>query len=107
MGQGKGVAAMSITSAIVLYMVLWFLVFLVAIPIRLRTQGDEGEIVPGTHASSPARFPLKRKMWQTTLWGTLVWGVITAIILSGWISVRDFDWFDRMTPVPEAGETDG
>ncbi len=98
---------MSIVSAIVLYAVTWFMVFFVVLPIGLSTQGDEGEIVPGTHASSPARFPLKRKVVQTTLWGTLVWAILAGVILSGWISVRDFDWFDRMTPVPEAGETDG
>ena len=43
---------MSITSAIVLYAVIWFMVFLIVIPIRLQTQGDVGRIVPGTHAGS-------------------------------------------------------
>ena len=44
---------MSITSALVLFVVIWFLTFLVVIPIRLKTQGDVGEIVPGTMAGSP------------------------------------------------------
>jgi len=44
---------MSITSAIVLFAIIWFMVFFIAIPIRLETQGDRGDIVPGTHASSP------------------------------------------------------
>ena len=52
---------MSITSAIVLYAVLWFLTFLVAIPIRLHTQGDMGEIVPGTHSGAPEIHNLRRK----------------------------------------------
>ena len=97
---------MGITSAIVLYAVTWFMVFFVVLPIGLSTQGDEGEIVPGTHAGSPARFPLKRKLIQATIWGTLIWAVIAAVILSGRISVRDFDFFDRMTPrAEEAGDT--
>ena len=97
---------MGLTSAIVLYAVVWFMVFFVVLPIGLSTQGDEGEIVPGTHAGSPARFPLKRKLIQTTIWGTLIWAVIAAVILSGRISVRDFDFFDRMTPrAEEAGDT--
>ncbi len=99
---------MGITSAIVLYAVTWFMVFFVVLPIGLSTQGDEGEVVPGTHESSPARFPLKRKMLQTTIWGTLIWALIAGVILSGWISVRDFDWFERMSPPePAAGETGG
>ena len=40
---------MGITSALVLFFVIWFLVFLVVIPIRLETQGDVGEVEPGTH----------------------------------------------------------
>ena len=97
---------MGLTSGIVLYAVVWFMVFFVVLPIGLSTQGDEGEIVPGTHAGSPARFPLKRKLIQTTIWGTLIWAVIAAVILSGRISVRDFDFFDRMTPrAEEAGDT--
>ena len=94
------------TSAIVLYAVTWFMVFFVVLPLGLSTQGDEGEIVPGTHAGSPARFPLKRKMIQTTLWGTAIWALISAVILSGVISVRDMDFFERMTPRSEqVGET--
>ncbi|SPJ25166.1 DUF1467 family protein [Palleronia abyssalis] len=96
------------TSAIVLYAVVWFMVFFVVLPIGLSTQGDEGEIVPGTHAGSPARFPLKRKVIQTTIWGTLIWAVIAGVILSGWIEVRDFDWFDRMPPREAVGgDTNG
>ena len=95
------------TSALVLYAVTWFMVFFVILPIGLSTQGDEGDIVPGTHAGSPARFPLRRKLIQTTLWGTLIWAILTAVILSGWISVRDMDYFNRMSPLPEAGDTGG
>ena len=45
---------MSITSAIVLFAIVWFMVFFIALPIRLKTQGDVGEIVPGTQAGAPA-----------------------------------------------------
>ncbi len=97
---------MALTSGIVLYAVIWFMAFFVILPIGLSTQGDEGKVERGTHASSPARFPLKRKLIQTTLWGTAIWGIVTVVILSGWIGVRDLDWFGRMSPVPsEAGDT--
>ena len=58
---------MGITSGIVLYAVLWFLTFLIVIPIRLQTQGDVGQVVPGTHASSPEVHNLKKKALITTL----------------------------------------
>lgn len=98
---------MSITSALVLYAVIWFMVFLIVIPIRLQTQGDVGQIVPGTHAGSPEVHNLKKKAWITTWVGLGLWVVIAGIILSGWITIRDIDVFDRMGPAPEFGDTNG
>ena len=57
---------MGITSALVLFFVIWFLVFLIALPIRLETQGDVGEVEPGTHAGAPTNPKLKKKAWITT-----------------------------------------
>ena len=102
---------MGIVSAIVLFAVVWFMVFFVVLPLRLQTQGEAGEVVPGTHASAPADPQLKRKAWITTIWAFGVWAVIAGVILSGMISVRDLDWFNRMsTPdvsAPQADDTNG
>ena len=97
---------MSIISAIVLFAVIWFMVFFIAIPIRLKTQGDVGEIVPGTHAGAPADHQLKKKAWITTFVAFLLWVVIAGVIVSGQLTVRDLDMFNRMAPLP-VDETDG
>ncbi|MGR3377682.1 DUF1467 family protein [Salipiger abyssi] len=91
---------MGITSAIVLFAVIWFMTFLVVIPFRLETQGDRGDVVEGTHASSPEVHNLKRKAWITTGISLVLWAIIAGIIISGMISVRDIDgWmFNRMGP---------
>ena len=89
---------MSITSALVLFAVLWFLTFLVVIPIRLKTQGDVGTVVPVTHAGAPEDHNLKKKAWITTAIAAVLWAVITSIILSGAITIRDLDVFNRMGP---------
>lgn len=84
-------------SGLVLFAVIWTVVFFIVLPLRLVTQGEAGEIVPGTHASSPANFDLKRKAKVTTLWALPIWVIVAGTILTGAISVRDFDWFDRMS----------
>ncbi len=84
-------------SAIVLFAVVWAMVFFIVLPLRLQTQGEVGEIVPGTHASAPADAQIGRKAKITTLWALPIWAVIAGTILSGVISVRDIDWFDRMS----------
>lgn len=85
---------MAITSGLVLYAVLWFLTFLVIIPIRLVTQGDNGKVVPGTHSSAPETHFLKTKALITTGVAAVLWAVIAGVILSGVISINDFDWLD-------------
>jgi predicted secreted protein len=89
---------MSIISAFVLFAVFWFMTFLVILPIRIVTQGDAGEVVPGTHASAPEHHHLKKKALITTAIAFVLWVIVGGIVLSGWISVRDFDWFNRMGP---------
>lgn len=98
---------MTITSAIVLFAVIWFMVLFVALPVRLRTQGDEGKIVPGTHAGAPANLDLKRKLKWVTAISLALWLVIGAVILAGIWDARDIDWFNRMQPVGAGGDRDG
>jgi predicted secreted protein len=91
---------MSVTSAIVLLAVIWFMVFFVVLPLRNTTQADAGEVVPGTPASAPANAVVKQKAKITSIWAFGIWIIVTGTILSGVITVRDFDWFDRMsTPI--------
>ena len=95
---------MGVTSALVLFAVIWSMVFLIALPIRVKTQGDLGDIVPGTHAGAPEVHNIGKKAKITTVISLVLWAIISGIILSGAISVRDLDWFERMGP---AAPTDG
>jgi predicted secreted protein len=89
---------MTITGAIVLFSVIWFMVFFIVLPLRLVTQGDAGKVEPGTPAAAPAGFVVARKARITTLVTIVLWLIVAGIITSGWISVRDLDWFGRMSP---------
>ncbi|MBE0413582.1 DUF1467 family protein [Yoonia sp.] len=91
------------TSAFVLFAVVWSMVFFIVLPLRMVSQGDAGEIVPGTHASAPADAQIGRKAKITTLWAVPIWAILAGTILSGAITVRDLDWFNRMaTPAVSA-----
>ncbi|CUI66792.1 DUF1467 family protein [Cognatishimia activa] len=93
---------MSITSALVMYAVVWFMTFLMVIPVRLQTQGDVGKVVPGTQAGAPEHHHLKKKAWITTAIAAVVWAILFWIITQGIIEVRDFDWMNRLPPVSES-----
>lgn len=97
---------MGITSALVLFAVIWFLTLLIVLPLRLQTQGDIGEVVPGTHAGSPENPQMKKRFLITTVVAFVLWVIVAGTILSGMITVRDMDWFNRMA-TPEVSQTDG
>ena len=87
---------MAITSAIVLFAVIWFLTLLIVLPLRLQTQGDLGKVEYGTHAGSPENPQMKKRFLVTTVAAVIVWVFVVGSILSGFFSIRDFDWFNRM-----------
>ena len=89
---------MTITAALVLFAVIWFLTLLIVLPVRIKTQGDLGDIVPGTHAGAPEVHHMKKKLWITTGISMVLWAIIAGIIISGVISVRDFDWLNQLEP---------
>ena len=89
---------MSPTAAIVLFSVIWFMVFFIMLQLPQKTQEDAGNVVPGTHKSAPADPQIGRRARITTIWAAGIFLIIAGIILSGRITIRDLDWFGRMSP---------
>lgn len=87
-------------SGLVLFLIIWFMTFLVVLPIKIQTQGDLGEIVPGTHAGSPEHHHLRKKMWITTVVALVLWGIIAYLMLSGTVTLDDVDLYKRFGPNP-------
>ena len=58
---------MTITSALVLLSVYWFIILFIVLPINVTTQNDEKNIIEGTAPSSPINPNLKRKFSITTI----------------------------------------
>ena len=82
---------MNITSALVLFAVIWFMVLFVVLPLRLTTQSESGNIVPGTPGSAPEDPKIGPKVKIVTVVTLVLWGVTCAVILSGIVTVDDFD----------------
>ena len=80
---------MSITSALVLYAVLWCLSFLIVLPIGQVHQHETGEIVPGTPASAPSEARIARKAILATVIAALLWVVIFVVVYLELFSIHD------------------
>jgi len=90
---------MTITAALVLFSVIWFMVFFIMLQIHTPSQAEVGNVVPGTPSSAPADAQIGRKALRTTLIAAVLFAIIAGVILSGWITVADLDFFKRTTPV--------
>jgi predicted secreted protein len=87
---------MTITGAVVLFAVIWFVSLLVALPIGIRTQEEAGKVTPGTPSSAPENPRVGRKMLWVTVVTLVLWLPLCAFILWGGVTVRDLDFWHRM-----------
>ena len=87
---------MSVTSAFVLFAVIWFLTFLIVIPFKIKTQGDMGVVLKGTQAGAPEVHDLRKKAIITTGVSVILWLLITILIVSEIVTIEDIDLFGRM-----------
>jgi len=69
------------------------------LPLRLTTQEEDGNVVPGTPSSAPVDPGLRRKVRIVTAVSVVIWAICTTVILSGAITVADLDFFGRLDPV--------
>ncbi|MEM9249412.1 MAG: DUF1467 family protein [Pseudomonadota bacterium] len=95
---------MQVTSALVLLAVIWFTVLFVVLPMNIRTQGEAGDVVPGTPKSAPSDPQLKRKAKLITWISLPIWAIACVIIVTGTITVDDFDLYKRFGPAPIENE---
>ena len=87
---------MSVTFAIAIYVVIWWTVLFAILPIGVRTQDEDGVVVPGTPESAPTRPRLVRIVLLTTL--------VSAVVFAGlWAAVRyDLVNLERLLGRPAA-----
>ncbi len=87
---------MNPVAAVILYLIVWFMCLFIILPLRLTSQKEAGERVPGTPASAPVDPMLKKKFIWVTIVATGVWLVIVATIISHVITLEDIDVFNRL-----------
>ena len=80
---------MTWTSSIVVYVIAWWLVFFMALPIGVRPPHEIGETAqPGHEAGAPVRTHLARKALAATLIAGLLWGLVFWAVTADVISFR-------------------
>jgi predicted secreted protein len=78
---------MSITTAIAIYFLIWWVTLFAVLPFGVRSQQEEGEIVAGSDPGAPAVPRVLAKLAWTTLVATLVFGVCSLLYLKGLVTL--------------------
>lgn len=63
---------MSIISGMAIYFIIWWISLFAMLPLGLRTQAEENQIIPGTVASAPARARIGLAFFRTTIVATVI-----------------------------------
>jgi predicted secreted protein len=80
---------MSLSFAIAIYFIIWWTVLFAVLPIGVRTQAEDGVIVPGTPESAPAAPRLLRVVVLTTVISALVFAALWALIRYGIVDLNN------------------
>ena len=90
---------MTLSFAIAIYVVIWWVVLFAMLPIGVRTQAEEGEVSPGTPESAPHQPRLLPKMLATTVVASLVFAAIYVIIVHHVITLDQIPFLPRYETV--------
>lgn len=74
---------MSLTMSIALYFIIWWTTLFAVLPLGVRTQGEAGEVVPGTPESAPATPHILRICLINTAVATVVFALVWTVIRFG------------------------
>lgn len=81
---------MTWTSGIVVYVIIWWLVFFMSLPIGVRPPHEAGEVAePGHDAGAPVRTHLRTKVFAATIISAALWGAAYWMITADIISIRN------------------
>jgi predicted secreted protein len=80
---------MSISSAFVLYCIIWALLFYMINPLWQTSQSEDGDVTRGTPASAPVNPMLRKKAILTTVIATALFALAYSTIEFGWITLDD------------------
>jgi predicted secreted protein len=84
-----------IVNGLVVFIIIWWLVLFMMLPIGVTSQHESGDIVAGTEPGAPTRPMLAQKAWWTTSIASVFWliyfGITESGLLNAWfLGVRSY-----------------
>src|ERR1700730_4306649 len=82
-------APVSMTTAVAIYFLIWWVVLFAVLPWGIRSQAEGGEISPATDPGAPSLPQLGRKALWTTVIASVVFAAFYAAYPRRWLTLDD------------------
>jgi predicted secreted protein len=80
--------AYTISTAFAIFFVLWWIVLFVTLPFGVRSQQEDGEIIPGSDPGAPIASRMGRKLIWTTVISIVVYAIMMLAYNAGYLNVE-------------------
>lgn len=80
---------MTVLSSMAIFFIIWWVTLFAVLPFGVRTQQEDGHVVPGSEPSAPARPRIWRAAAITTAIALVVFALVQFILVQQWVSLED------------------
>lgn len=85
----------SAVSWVAIYFVVWWTTLFVVLPFGVRSQAEEGEVVPGSEPGAPARTRIGRIILLTTIVSAILFAIIVALLTQDVFGLDDIPFLPK------------
>ena len=87
---------MNPVNAFLIYILFWWVTLFAVLPLGVRGQAEENDIVPGSEPGAPVKPDLKKKFIITTIVSLVLWAIFFVVVNSGLIDIRKWSRFGEI-----------
>ncbi|HRO00362.1 DUF1467 family protein [Nitrobacter sp.] len=80
--------ASKIFSGLAVYFIFWWITLFLMLPLGVRSQHEDGELIAGTDPGAPVKALMRRKVIWTTIVSAVIYGVAAVAYYSGLLNVE-------------------
>jgi predicted secreted protein len=82
---------MGLITSLLIFIIVWWVVFFMVLPIGIRTQSDDGIVEDGTDPGAPTNLNMVNKILITSGITIVLWLIIFVLVSTGVLSIYSGD----------------
>jgi predicted secreted protein len=86
----------SLVFGLAIYGIVWFLTLFIVLPFGVVSQGEAGDIVPGSTESAPAQPRIVKKLVGTTVLSIILYAILYLVLTTGMLANIDLPFFPEL-----------